>query len=88
MPDGAARPIYAWPLTMRAERAAACLDVSPTYFREHIAPELRPIRRGKGMVLYRLADLQAWADRQADGEAALDPAAPSAPASEPNPWHR
>ncbi len=78
MPDPAARAIpAAWPLAMRVERAAACLDVSPTYFREHIAPALPAIRRGPGMILYRLADIQAWLDQQVPGGAALE---------ENNPW--
>lgn len=84
MADGAA---YGWPAAMRAERAAAYLDVSPTYFREHIAPDLQPIRRGRGITLYPRRQLDAWLDQQ-EG---LDPGSPSLPPDDPdadNPWLR
>lgn len=74
MPDGTALPY--WPIAMRAQKAAACLDMSETHFRQHVAPTLTPIRPSPGVVLYRLADLQAWLDRQAGGGAAsVDPRA-------------
>lgn len=50
---------------MRAEHAAAYLDVSATWFREHIAPVLSPIRPSRAVVLYLRRDLNEWLDRQA-----------------------
>jgi len=54
-----------WPAAMREERAAAYLDVSETYFRTRIAPELPPVRPSARVILYRRRDLDAWLDRQA-----------------------
>lgn len=72
---------------MRAERAAAYLDVSPTYFRQHIAPELQPIRRGKHLILFPRRQLDAWLDRQEHGTA-LSPAVPPDDPDADNPWLR
>lgn len=78
MPDGAAMPY--WPIAMRAERAAAYLDLSATYFREHIAPTLTAIRPSVGVVLYHRQDLDAWLDR-------FRPVAATSVVKQ-NPWHR
>jgi hypothetical protein len=65
------------PAALRAERAAAYLDVSATFFRQHIAPALTAVRVTKGVILYRRADLDSWLDRQANG---------GATSQEANPW--
>ncbi len=83
MPDGSRFP--AWPAAMRAERAAAYLDVSTTYFRQHIAPDLRPIRRGTGVILYPRRQLDGWLDQQ---EGVTTPSGTPTPddADADNPW--
>jgi uncharacterized protein (DUF1810 family) len=63
---------------MRAERAAAYLDVSRTYFLDHIAPQLAALRPSPGVVLYRRASLDRWLDQQEAGGAA---------SPKGNPWH-
>lgn len=83
MPDGSALP--GWPAAMRAERAAAYLDVSRTYFRQHIAPDLHPIRRGKGLILFPRRQLDAWLDRQEGAAAPSIPCSPDDPDAD-NPW--
>lgn len=40
--------------------AAAALGMGETAFREHVAPDIRVIRRGR-MRLYPVADLERWA---------------------------
>ncbi len=78
MPDGAN---YPWPRLMRAERAAAYLDVSKSTFLARIAPELRPVRLTAGIVGYLRDDLDRWLDAQAArGAASAEP--------EANPWHK
>ena len=78
MPDGAGPlHVFGWPASMRAERAAAYLDVSKTYFLGSIAPQLAPIRLGPGLVLYLRRDLDAWLDQRAGA---------AAPSPEDNPW--
>ena len=68
-----------WPAAMRAERAAAYLVVSTTYFRTNIAPALTPIRPSPSVVLFLRRDLDGWLDQQTGGAAAsVEP---------PNPWH-
>lgn len=67
-----------WPAAMREDRAAAYLDVSATYFRQRIAPELAPLRPSKGVILYRRLDLDRWLDRSAAGAAG---------SAAGNPWH-
>jgi hypothetical protein len=83
MADGSRFP--AWPAAMRAERAAAYLDVSGTYFRQHIAPDLNPIRRGKGIILYPRRQLDAWLDRQEGAAAPSATTTPDDPDAD-NPW--
>jgi hypothetical protein len=44
--------------------AAAALGVSPDYFHEHIAPELRLVRRGRRQ-LVPVAELLRWLEENA-----------------------
>ena len=44
--------------------AAAALGMGETAFREHVAPEVRVIFRGR-MRLYPVAELTRWADENA-----------------------
>ena len=43
---------------------AAALDMSEDHFREHVAPELRWIRRGRKRVV-AVAELDRWLERNA-----------------------
>lgn len=54
-----------WPAAMRADRAAAYLDVSPTHFRTVIAPEIAPVPLGGRVVAWLKSDLDAWLARRA-----------------------
>lgn len=72
MPDGAT---YPWPRLMRAETAAAYLDVSKSTFLARIAPELREVRLSPGIVGWRREDLDRWLDARAPADA---PSAPPA----------
>jgi len=56
-------PIPAIALT--PDRAAAAMSVSEGFFNEHIRPGLRPIRRGT-KVLFAVAELERWADENAE----------------------
>ena len=76
MPDGAARP---WPRLMRAETAAAYLDVSPSYFRASVAPEVQHVTLSPRVIGWRRDDLDRWLDARA-GHA-------TASADNANPWH-
>ena len=40
--------------------AAAALGMGATFFREHVAPDLR-VRRVKGKTLYPVVELERWA---------------------------
>jgi hypothetical protein len=51
-------------LALLPNEAAAALGVSRDYFDEHIAPELRWVRRGR-LKLVSVVELQAWLDRAA-----------------------
>jgi hypothetical protein len=44
--------------------AAAALGVSPDYFHEHVAPELRLVRRGRRQ-LVPVAELLGWLEKNA-----------------------
>jgi hypothetical protein len=44
--------------------AAAALGMGETAFREHVAPDLRVILRGR-MRLYPVSELERWADENA-----------------------
>ena len=48
-------------LALRPAAAAEALDVSRDFFAEHVAPELRGVRRGR-IVLYAVCELQNWLD--------------------------
>jgi hypothetical protein len=52
-------------VTLRPEEAADALGVSRDYFDEHIAGELRVIRRGR-LKLYAVKELERWADDKAE----------------------
>ena len=66
-----------WPRCMRADKAAAYLDIKPTAFRQHVAPNLRAVHPTPGSVAYLREDLDAYLDRQAGRVAASE---------ESNPW--
>jgi predicted DNA-binding transcriptional regulator AlpA len=75
MPDGSTLP---WPRFLRAEKAAAYLDVSKTHFLTIVAPELKAIQLSPGVKGWLREDLDAWLDARAGREAA---------SPESNPWH-
>lgn len=52
-------------LAYRIEEAAAVLGVSDDFFREHIAAELRWVRRGRLKVV-AVSELQRWLDETAE----------------------
>ena len=52
------------PLALTPPRAAAALDMSEDYFREHVAPELRWIRRGRKRVV-AVTELERWLEHNA-----------------------
>jgi predicted DNA-binding transcriptional regulator AlpA len=76
MPDGVA---YPWPRAMRAERAAAYLDVSTSWFHEHVARAVPPVRLSAGVVVWLREDLDAWLDSRACNRASSEAGR--------NPWH-
>jgi hypothetical protein len=51
-------------LAFRVGEAASALGVSEDYFAEHVAPELRWVRRGAVKLVAR-AELEAWLTRSA-----------------------
>ena len=51
-------------MALTAARAAAALDMSEDHFREHVAPELRWIRRGRKRVV-AVTELDRWLERNA-----------------------
>jgi hypothetical protein len=52
-------------LALRVEEAAAALAGSDDFFREHIAGELRWVRRGRAKVV-AISELQKWLDRSGE----------------------
>jgi excisionase family DNA binding protein len=54
------------PLSVNKTRAAALLGVSVDFFDEHIAGELKSVRRGR-LWLFPVAELEGWLDRNATG---------------------
>jgi hypothetical protein len=50
-------------LAFRVGEAAQALGVSPDFFAEHVAPELKWVRRGAVRLVAR-AELDAWLDRE------------------------
>ncbi|UPY35532.1 hypothetical protein [Sediminicoccus sp. KRV36] len=77
MPDGGTLP--GWPRFLRAEKAAAYLDVSKSQFLAVIAPELKAINLSPAVRGWLREDLDAWLDARA-GRVAASP--------EHNPWHQ
>ena len=51
-------------MALTVARAAAALDMSEDYFREHVAPDLRWIRRGRKRVV-AVAELERWLESNA-----------------------
>ena len=51
-------------IALRVGEAAAALGVSEDFFAEHVAPELRWVRRGAVKLVAR-AELDAWLQRSA-----------------------
>jgi excisionase family DNA binding protein len=51
-------------LALSVAEAAEVLGVSPDFFAEHIARELRCVRRGRKR-LYAVRELERWLDRSA-----------------------
>jgi len=51
-------------LALSPEEAAAALGVSRDFFDEHVAPELRVVRRGRRK-LYPVEVIRSWLDREA-----------------------
>lgn len=76
MGDGGALP--GWPRLLRAEKAAAYLDVSKGHFLAAIAPQLHEVRLSPHVVGWLREDLDAWLDARA-GRGAASPVH--------NPWH-
>jgi predicted DNA-binding transcriptional regulator AlpA len=76
MPDGGTLP--GWPRFLRAEKAAAYLDVSKTHFLATIAPDLQAINLSPAVKGWLREDLDAWLDAKRGGEA---------PSQANNPWH-
>ena len=73
MPDGSR-----WPRLMRAETAAAYLDVSPSTFRARVAPQVPSVALAPRVIGWRRDDLDAWLDARAPAGAA---------SAAENPWH-
>lgn len=59
-----ARPTEPSPLTLTETKAARRLGVSPGFFKSHVLPELRVVRRGS-RVLVPVSELERWIDRNA-----------------------
>jgi excisionase family DNA binding protein len=51
-------------LALSVTEAAEALGVSPDFFAEHIASELRIVRRGRRKLI-AIRELEAWLDRSA-----------------------
>ena len=52
-------------IALRQADAAGALGMGPTFFRDHVAPELRTIRI-KSKVLYPVEELARWAREHMD----------------------
>jgi hypothetical protein len=64
---GSARSVAAVPrLALSVEEACAALGCSWDFWREHIAPELRVVRRGRRK-LVAVRELERWLERAAEG---------------------
>jgi hypothetical protein len=53
------------PLAYTAAQAAAALSVGPDFFEQHVAPELRIVRRGSKR-LYSVAEIERWLAENAE----------------------
>lgn len=53
-------------IALTPAEAAAALGVGPDFFDEHVAPELRLVRRGRKR-LVPVRDLERWAAENAEG---------------------
>jgi excisionase family DNA binding protein len=51
-------------VSLTPDEAAASLGVGPTYFADHVRPELRLVRRGR-KVLVPLTELERWIEHNA-----------------------
>jgi len=51
-------------LALSVSEAAEALGVSTDFFAEHVAPELRVVRRGRRKLI-AVRELEAWLDRNA-----------------------
>jgi hypothetical protein len=58
-------PVNVEPLAFTVAGAAAALSVSDDFFREHIAPELRWVRRGRRKLVARV-ELERWLERSSE----------------------
>lgn len=58
-----------WPAAMRERTAAAYLDLSPSTFRAHIAPQLQAVWLTSGCKGYLRQDLDTWLLRKAQAAA-------------------
>ena len=56
-------------LALRVEEAAAALGVSDDFYRDHVAAELRTVRKGR-LRLVAVTEIQRWLD--ANGEVLFD----------------
>jgi hypothetical protein len=52
-------------LALNQKNAAAALDISVPHFRAHVRPYLKAVYIG-GATRYRVTELQAWLDREAE----------------------
>jgi len=62
----ARRPAAIPRLSLSKQEAADALGVSIDFFDEHIATELRMVRRGRRRLI-PVRELERWLDRHADG---------------------
>ena len=52
-------------LALRVEEAAAALGVSDDFYRDHVAADLRTVRKGR-LRLVAVTELQRWLDANAE----------------------
>jgi hypothetical protein len=52
-------------LALRVAEAAEAIGLSPDAFREHVAPQLRWVRRGR-LRLVSVAELERWLEAEAE----------------------
>lgn len=61
-------PLPGWPIVLREDWAAAYVGLSPSTFRQVVAPHVPPIKLTKAARGWRRSDLERWVDERA-GEA-------------------